>query len=583
MFDPTWDLTPIYQNQDMLQHDIRILEALLEETGVLLKQNLSPQEMLGIIVEHENQVSLLIRKTMGYVQLCLATNCDDEESLRVQDQLSQVLLCAKMADSKVVRYVSHVEDLEAVIDGEETLHPYRYWFLHMAEEAKHLLPSELEGWMLKLSLSGADAFGKLRNRLMGSLMVDYKGEKMPLPAIRGLAYDPDPQVRKEAYQAEIASYQSVETAMAYCLYGIKREAVTMSEAKGYTSVLSEQLAHAHMDEETLTAMMTAIKEHLPTFQKYLRTKAKWMGHANGLPFYELFAPVGTSVKQYSAQEARDLLVKVFGDISEDMGAFMAHAFDHRWIDLYPKQGKEGGAFCEDIYSLKQSRILSNFVGSFSDVSTLAHELGHAWHNRCLENKPVVLADSPMPLAETASIFNETLLSHVAMQTADDQTRFTLLESRLMESTQTVVDIYSRFLFESAVVEASKTRTPSASELCDMMLTAQQEAYGEGLDPDIRHPYMWVNKGHYYMNDLHFYNFPYAFGLLFGLGVYAQYQKQGKDFLTTYNQMLSMTGSHNVVHVAKHVGIDVRDVNYWRSALSVIQTEVDAFKALCRQG
>ena len=314
----------------------------------------------------------------------------------------------------------------------------------------------------------------------------------------------------------------------------------------------------------------------------LRKKAELLGHTNGLPFYDLFAPMGRDTKRYTVAEARELLVRVFSQVHPEMGRFIDHAFENRWIDLYPREGKEGGAFCAGFHQMKISRVLTNFVGSFSDVSTLAHELGHGWHNVCLERVPVLMADPPMPLAETASIFNETLLSHEVRKTADDETRFALLENSLMEATQVIVDIYSRFLFESAVFEARKTHIPTAAELNRMMLDAQRESYGDGLDPEVMHSGMWINKSHYYSVGLHFYNFPYAFGHLFGLGVFKKYLEKGAAFMPEYDALLASCGSGLVRDVAAGVGIDVASVDYWRGALDVFRGELDEFERLCER-
>ena len=258
---------------------------------------------------------------------------------------------------------------------------------------------------------------------------------------------------------------------------------------------------------------------------------------------------------------------------------MAHAFDNRWIDFYPHEGKTGGAFCSDSHELKLCRILTNFVGSFGDVSTLAHELGHAWHARCLENAPLMMAQPPMPLAETASTFNETMLAQTVLKTAAPQRAFGILEGILMEATQCCVDILSRYLFESAVFEARKTHMPTVDELRTMMLAAQEEAYGDGLAADVRHADMWINKSHYYTVGLHFYNFPYAFGLLFGLGVFQLYKEQGEAFLPKYDALLGICGSDTVANVAATVGADVHSIAYWRIALDVLRGEIDQFVAL----
>lgn len=578
MREATWDLSVFYQGFDdpAFRADLDAVKELLAQGRTLLENPAGEQETLEALVDSQETISNKLSKAFGYCQLTLATDATDQTALRYLDELSALMVEVRVMESSMARYIGGVQELEALIEKSEKLKRNAFALREAKTLAAHLLDEKLEKWMLRMSLSGGDAFCKLRDQLMGTLTVELDGARLPLPAVRGMAYDPDPNVRRKAYEAELSSYKQVEVPMAFCLSSIKGEALTMAEARGYDSVLSQTLAQSRMDQGTLDALWTAIGEYLPHFRRYLRAKAKYMGYANGLPFYELFAPIGESAERFTIDQARDLLLRIFGKAHPQMGAFMQHAFDNRWIDVYPKEGKEGGAFCAENHELDLSRILTNFVGSFSDVSTLAHELGHAWHARCMQRVPVLMAQPPMPLAETASIFNETLLAHEVLQSADAAQALPLLEGKLMEATQVVVDIYSRFLFESAVLEARKTHTPNAEELCGLMLDAQDKAYGEGLDASIRHPYMWVNKSHYYSTDLHFYNFPYAFGLLFGLGVFARYLEKGPAFLPEYDALLSRCGSDTVANVAASVGIDVRSADFWRSSLEVLRGEIDQF-------
>lgn len=576
-----WDLSVFYKSFDdpAFRADINRVKELLGGIDALIADDKPAREKLESLVATQEELVDTLSTAFGYTQLTLATDAENETALRYADELSNLMVDVELASSKMQRFVGGVADLDAEIEKSEKLKQNAFILREMAELAAHMMPESIEKWMLRASLDGGQAFSKLRDRLMGTHTVELDGKTLPLPAVRGMAYDPDPAVRKAAYEAELESYKKVEASMAFCLSCIKGEALTTCEAKGYPDILTEQLAETRMDRQTLDAMLEAIREALPEFRRYLRRKGELLGHKNGLPFYDLFAPMGDANVKYTAEEARELLVNVFNKVNPAMGAFIDHAFKSNWIDMYPKEGKEGGAFCAGFHKQKISRVLTNFVGSFSDVSTIAHELGHGWHNRCLESVPVLMAEPPMPLAETASIFNETLLNNTVRKTADDDTRFALLESSLMEATQTVVDIYSRFLFESAVFEARKTHIPTASELNRMMLDAQDAAYGDGLDPDVRHKSMWVNKSHYYNVGLHFYNFPYAFGLLFGLGVYSLYEKEGASFMPRYDALLASCGSGKIADVAASVGIDVRSVDYWRGALSIIAGEVKEFMAL----
>lgn len=582
MNDMTWDLTVFYNGFDdpALRRDIDAVKEQLSGVEAMLNAPKDDAAKLEDMVAVEERLTNLISRAFGYVQLTLSADTENGDALRYLDEFSNLMVDVQLALSKCIRYVGSVKDLDAAIEKSEVLRKNAFVLREAASTAEHMLPPDMEKWMLRMSLNGGDAFSKLRDRLMGSHTVELDGKAQPLPAVRGMAYDPDPAVRKAAYEAEMKSYKKVETPMAYCLGCIKGEAMTMCELKGYSDNLTQQLVESRMDHETLDAMFTAILEALPDFRRYLRKKAELLGHKNGMPFYDLFAPMGEVNKKYTVDEAQALLVDVFNRVNPEMGAFIDHAFNNRWIDMFPREGKEGGAFCAGFHEMKICRVLTNFMGSFSDVSTLAHELGHGWHDKCLLRVPVLMADPPMPLAETASIFNETLLSHEVRKSADDQTRFALLESSLMEATQVIMDIYSRFLFETSVFEARKTHIPTAAELNRLMLDAQEQSYGDGLDPDVRHSGMWINKSHYYSTGQHFYNFPYAFGHLFGLGVFQKYLEQGSAFMPRYDALLASCGSGLVADVAASVGIDVRSADYWRSALDICRAEVDEFIRLC---
>ena len=386
-------------------------------------------------------------------------------------------------------------------------------------------------------------------------------------------------VRRRAYEAELASYPRIELAMAACLNGIKGEALTLCELQHYDTVLDTALDAAKIDRQTLDAMLTAMRESLPAFRRYFRAKARHLGHEGGLPFYDLFAPIGAAGKTYTLEEARQLLVQVFGQFSEKMSRFIDRAFEEHWIDAFPYEGKQGGAFCAGVHPLGISYVLANFEGSLDSVSTLAHELGHAYHGDCVKHLSILNADYPMTLAETASIFNETMLVAKLQEGANPQERLMLLDQQIGNAAQVVVDILSRFLFESEVIERRKDHTMLPDELKEIMLDAQKQTYGDGLDENVLHPYMWACKTHYYSASLHFYNFPYAFGLLFGLGVYERYLEKGEAFLPEYDALLAATGLGDVKDVAARVGIDVTDVNFWRKSLSVVEKMIDEMEKL----
>ena len=579
-----WDLSFLYQSFEdpAFLRDLEQLSADIDAMENTLKQEgLAPRERLERLMDADEALSARTDRLWSFVGMTLATDATNETAARYDDKLSLLGNRMRLVSSAVVRFVGGLDDLDAVIASSPKLQAVAFALREMAQEYRHTLPEALEPWMLDMQLSGGSAFSQLRDKLDAGHLVDYRGEQLPLAAVRGLAYDPDPDVRRDAYEAEIASYKKIELPMSYCLNSIKMEARTLARARGYADVLDMTLQQSRMDRETLDAMLGAIREYLPHFRRYLRAKARLLGHTDGLPFYDLFAPVGKDGKTYTVEEARKILAAEFSKFNPEMAAFMQHAFDARWIDLYPREGKSGGAFCAGIHCEDRSTVLTNFQGSFSDISTLAHELGHAWHNRCLAGLPYALINVPMQLAETASIFNETVLAWQVLSHAAPEQELAVLESGLMEATQTVVDIYSRYLFETEVIDTRADHAMSVEELKAAMLRAQDASYGDGLDKDVRHPYMWACKSHYYSSGLNFYNFPYAFGLLFGKGVFARWLEKGEAFVPEYNALLRACGSADIADVAARVGIDVRSADFWRSSLEVIRKDIDRFCELAQ--
>ena len=580
-----WDLSYLYPDFDdeQFKADLASLKGDAEK-GMALLQDTSLERITRLeqAVIHSEKVSAKVDRLASFIYCTSAVDATNEKADAAMDQLSVAFTSLELTDSALARFVAETEDLEELIESSDVLRPVGFALREMKEHAAHLIPPEIEPWILDMQLSGGEAFSQLRDKLDSTLVVDYRDEKLPLAGVRGKAYDPDPAVRKDAYEAEIASYAKMELPMSYCLNSIKMEARTLAKARKFESVLDMTLADSRMDRETLDALWTAIREYLPHFRRYLKAKARLLGHKNGLPFYDLFAPVGASTKKYTVEEAREILIREMGKFSPEMAAFIGNAFDARWIDFYPRDGKTGGAFCSSVHYADRSLVMTNFQGSFSDVSTLAHELGHGWHNRCMAGLPYMMTDEPMPLAETASIFNETMLSWQVLNSCGPEERLYLLENGLMEATQTVVDIYSRFLFEQEVIDTREDHAMSVDELKDAMLRAQEISYGDGLDPEIRHPYMWACKSHYYSSGYNFYNFPYAFGLLFGKGVFAQYLEKGPAFAEDYCRLLRSCGSAPVAEVAASVGIDVRDPAFWRSSLEVIRKDIDEFCSMAEQ-
>ena len=576
-----WDLSILYNGFDTpeFKADMAAFDAAIAEV-IAFSSNLSSvtaEELLLSYIETSTKLSSLAEKLIIYANLRYSANTADTEAASTMGVLMGKLSATAAPSAAVNKAIAKIENIEQIIEKNEILKEHSYLLLNIVKDSKHLLTDAEESLFSEMNISGASAWSDLQSNLTSSLKVDYKGETITLSGVRNLAYDPDPEVRRAAFEAELSAYPKIETSVAFALNSIKLQVIGEAARRGYASPLAKALDNSAMKQETLDALLTAMQEYMPAFRKYLRAKAKALGHEGGLPWYDLFAPMGKSDKKYTTEEARDYLLNIFGKFDSELHDMVKEAFDNSWIDFFPREGKVGGAFDCAVHSAGQSRVLTNFDGSFSDIVTLAHELGHSFHDRQVYKNSPLNREYSMPVAETASTFNEVLVMNTAISECTDRdTKLALIESQLMDATQIIVDIYSRYLFEASVFANRPQEFLSPERMCELMLDAQKQAYGEGLDEGCMHPYMWLCKGHYYSGGLSFYNYPYAFGGLFARGIYAKYLGEGKPFVETYKQMLRATGTSTVEDAAKVCGIDLTDVNFWRAGLASIAEQIDEF-------
>ena len=580
----TWNLDKIYRGFDdpAFAADLDALKAQVGRFDLLTKAlaDMDPALALAQGVELLESITDLANKLAEYATLRQAANTTDAEAGSWLGQVLAVFSEAAAPEAAFKAWAAALPNLMELAAEDETLREYGYMLTDWAESSRYLLPGQCEKIIARYQLSGGNAWSELQQYLTSTLTVDYNGGTTTLSAIRNLAYDPDPAVRKAAFEAELAAYPKIRDAVAYALNSIKLETLSECQLRGYESPLDCTLKQSHMERATLEAMLAAMDEYLPKFQQYLKAKARALGHEKGLPWYDLFAPMGASTAKFTVEEAKNYLLEQFSAFDSELAQMIEKAFDEEWIDFFPRPGKQGGAFCGDIEAIGESRILANFDGSFSDIVTLAHELGHAFHNDCIRSHRSLNHGYSMPLAETASTFNECVVMASAIAKAQGQERLALIESQLQDATQIICDIYSRYRFEAAVFAARPERFMDADTLCAMMLDAQAQCYGDALDPDIRHSYMWLNKGHYYGPI--FYNFPYAFGGLFARGLYARYEQEGAEFLPKYKKLLYTTTVASAEDTAKVAGIDLTDKEFWRSALQAIADQIDLFCQLAGQ-
>lgn len=534
------------------------------------------KEIVKRILEYREEITSLASDIEIFSMLRSAVNTADKEAFNATSKCTEILNAITKANTILDKYIIDCTDLETFIEEDEFLKQYEYLLKSTKENGKHLLDDNVEEVISKMNVNAGSAWEKQFEFLTSSLEVEMDGKMYTLSAIRNLAYSADAETRKKAYEAELKGYDKIKDAIAFSLNSIKGQVNTISKMRGFDSALEEALHHSDMKKETLDAMFSAMKDYMPKFRAYLKRKGELLGHKNGLPFYDLFATIAKDDTKYSIEDAHNYLVTNFRKFSDELADMVDTAFKNEWIDFFPRKGKVGGAFCCNLPAYNQSRVLTNYDYNFGDVVTLAHELGHAFHGQQISTHRPLNTDYCMPVAETASTFNENLIMNTAIKEATGEAKIALMESQLQDTTQIIVDIYSRFLFESEVFERRKNEFLFADQLEDIMLRAQKEAYGDGLDPDYLHPYMWCCKGHYYSTGLSFYNFPYAFGGLFARGLYALYQEQGESFVSKYNEMLYATTISSVEDTAKVMGIDLTQKSFWEKSLASYSEVIDAF-------
>ncbi len=578
-----WNLNDLYTGYDSeaFQQDFAALDTHINAMNALAESlgQRDPHSTLKAIIEQLSAYQTLTRRLGAYLSLRQSANTADQQTVSMNSRFQIKTSQSALASTRFQKWIA-AQDLDALIPGDPLFQQHAFWLQEIRSHAAHTLSDEVEDAIGKMELNGSNAWAQLQEYMTSTVAVTMDGQDYTLSSIRNLAYSTDPTVRKKAYEAELKAYDKIKDAVCFALNSIKGEANTVSELRHFESVLDMTLFNSRMRKETLDAMFTAIDEALPRFHAYLRHKAELLGYTDGLPFYELFALMGKSTRTFTTDEAKAYLIQNFTPFSKDVAGIIERAFDEEWIDFFPRKGKVGGAFCCNLPMLKQSRVLTNFDGSLSDVVTLAHELGHAYHGHRIENHSPLNTRYSMPVAETASTFNETVIMNAAIRdAASDEEKMMLIESTLQDVTQVICDIYSRYLFETEVVEKRKDGFLFSDDLEDIMLRAQKKAYGTGLDHNQLHPYMWICKSHYYDAGLNFYNFPYAFGCLFAKGLYAQYQKEGPAFVDKYNRLLEATTVSSVEDVAAMAGIDITQPDFWRDSLAIVETMIDEFIAL----
>ncbi len=590
---PHWDMSVIYpglESPEFTQSFTNVVNDITDLDKLFDEHNIKEQSPLAVdasvihtfetIVTHYNATADAVRTLGAYISCFVSTDSRNDLAQAKMSELRQSLVLFSQSGTRFTAWIGSL-DVEALIAQSMVARDHAHALRNAKTEATHLMSPVEETLASELNTTGGSAWSKLHGNITSQLSIpfeiDGQTQNLPMSEIRNLAFDANRDVRRRAYEAELAGWQQAALPLAAALNSIKGEVNILARHRKWESPLAESLFDNSIDQQTLDAMMSAARASFPDFRRYLQAKARALG-LQRLAWYDLFAPVGASEKVWTFGEATTFIVQQFGTYSQRLSDFAARAFREHWIDAEPRSGKRDGAYCTSIRA-DESRVFANFKPAFSGVSTLAHELGHGYHNLNLASRTPLQRSLPMTLAETASIFCETIITHAALKDAGKQEQNAILEESIQGACQVVVDITSRFLFEQRVFQQREKRELSIDELKAIMVETQRETYGDGLDQSQLHPYMWAVKGHYYSTGRSFYNYPYMFGLLFGLGLYARYQQDSEAFKQGYDNLLSSTGLADAATLAAQFGIDLRTEAFWRASFDIIRQDIAQFEQL----
>ncbi len=450
--------------------------------------------------------------------------------------------------------------------------------------ARRKMPVELESLALELAVNGYQAWNRLYDKMAGDLKVDFEEDDqtktISLGQLATKMSNPDREIRSQAFRKLTEAWESRAELAAMALNAQAGFRLTLYDRRGWKSPLYEPLTMARTQEATLETMWQVIERETHRLKPYIDAKKKLLG-IDKFSWFDQFAPCGKMDRLYPFDEAGQFITDNIRPFSTHFGDFVKMALDKRWVEAEDRPGKAGGGYCTGTGPLRQSRIFMTYASTFENLLTLAHELGHAYHSWVLKGKPFFATEYPMNLAETASIFSETLVIDAALEQATDpQEKLMLLDQKLQAAYTMFTDIYCRFLFDKAFYAERANGIVQKDRLNEIMVEAQKKAFAGLIDESGYHPLFWCSKLHFFFTDVPFYNFPYTFGYLFSGGVYDRAKKEGAAFADKYRALLADTGSMTTEEVArKHLGVDLTQEDFWIDAVNRQLDYVDAFVKL----
>lgn len=584
-FKETWDLDVFFEGGSASEAFENYLKQIQAELDTLQThvQSVSSIQSLQQVIDVYKDVSMKMVEASAFVSCLKAQNTADERAEMFEIELTALFAKLDNALTVLDQQMVNIPDTEWE-EGIDTppLNEIKFVLNERREKAKELLSVDEEMLIQSLAVDGYHSWGQMYDTIVSRITIPVEeGEEVKELSV-GQAYnkfsDLDRNVRKKVFEEWEKAWANEADLFARTLNHLGGFRLSVYEKRGWDDVLKEPLELNRMKKETLEAMWSAIEENKEPFVRYLNRKAELLG-LDGLHWYDLDAPIGKVESKVSYQEGAEFILKQFSQFGEQLTNFTERAFSERWIEAEDRPQKAPGGFCTSFPVSQQSRIFMTFSGTPNNVSTLAHELGHAFHSYAMKEVHPLNCDYAMNVAETASTFAELIVSTAAVkQASSKEEKLALLDDKLQLSVAMFMNIHARFIFETSFYEERKKGWVSKDRLNTLMENALERAYCGALKE--YHPHFWASKLHFYITDYPFYNFPYTFGYLFSLGVYKRAVEEGEGFEEKYMALLKDTGSMTVEDLAmKHLQVDLTKKEFWQNGLKMAIEEVEEFLTL----
>ncbi len=591
-YNDTWDLESIFEGGTNSEEVQAKLATVKEEIAKYADQlqawhSNSPDDAAALqgILKQQETIGKGLGQVRTFVSMWHDAFTNDEHASVVKGQVME--LAGELQQLSTI----FTKKLVAIPDEQwnsllqvEPLNEIGFVLNETRDEGKRLLSEDEEKLIAKLNKDGLAAWSDLYSTTVSIMTIPYTEKDGTVTdlsvgqAMNRMYADPDADVRAALFESWEKSWTDFGPVFADILNHLAGYRLTLQEVHDRKGHLEEPLEYNRMSEDTLNAMWSAVDSQKQTFIDYLDQKARLLG-MDRLGWQDVEAPVSvgeTKPTRYTYDEACDFIIEHFESFGPKLTAFTKHALENRWVEAEDRPNKRPGGYCTSLPEFEESRIFMTFTGSPSDTSTLAHELGHAFHSHVMKDVPRQNRGYAMNVAETASTFAETIIADATVKNAaSDEEKIALLATKLEGATAMFLNIRARFLFEDSFYNERAKGFVSEKRLNELMTEAQKEAFGNSLSS--YHPHFWAAKLHFFIDRVPFYNFPYTFGYLFSLGIYAEYLKHPEGFEEKYIALLQDTGSMKVEDLAqKHLGVDITKQDFWSAGIELVGKDAEEF-------